>query len=72
MKDNFSVLRRRDWAGIFRAAVNPSMEAAGKTSMFFTPRKIPAQPRLLVIRSFFMIDSLQEIAYRSFAVLPNR
>jgi hypothetical protein len=34
--------------GIFRAAVNPSMEAAGKTSLFFTPRKIPFQTRLLV------------------------
>ena len=68
------MLRSRDWEGIFRAAVNPSMEAAGKTlrcavpaarkpwaaihgrprdacvaPMFFTPRKIPSQSRLLVI-----------------------
>jgi len=57
MKDNFSVLRRRDWAGIFRAAVNPSMEAAGKTSIFFTPRKIPSQPRLLLLVSFLMNSS---------------
>jgi hypothetical protein len=43
------MLRRRNWKGIFRAAVNPSMEAAGKTSLFFTPRKIPFQSRHLVI-----------------------
>lgn len=27
--------------GVLRAAVNPSMEAAGKTSLFFTPRNTP-------------------------------
>ena len=48
MKDDFFNLRRRVWKGIFRAAVNPSLEAAGKTSLFFTPRKIPFQTRLLV------------------------
>src|ERR1700678_355708 len=31
MKDDFFMLRRRVWKGIFRAAVNPSLEAAGKT-----------------------------------------
>ena len=49
MNDNFFVLRRRAWEGISRAAVNPSMEAASKTSMFCTPREIPSQSRLLVI-----------------------
>ena len=31
MKDNFFIPGRRLWKGIFRAAVNPSLEAAGKT-----------------------------------------
>jgi hypothetical protein len=48
MKDSSFSLRRQVWKGIFRVAVNPSLEAAGKTSMFFTPRKIPFQTRLLV------------------------
>ena len=49
MNDNVFVLRRRDWEGIPRAAVNPSMEASSKTSMFCTPREIPSQSQLLVI-----------------------
>jgi hypothetical protein len=31
----------------FRAAVNPSMDAAGKTSVFFTPRKANIAPLLV-------------------------
>jgi hypothetical protein len=31
------MLRSRDWEGIFRAAVNPSMEAAGKTLRYAVP-----------------------------------
>ena len=73
MNDNFFMLRRRDWEGIPRAAVNPlrrlrlltvrgcpsrvnpcdacvaPLGAARKTSLFFTPREIPSQSRLLVI-----------------------
>jgi hypothetical protein len=29
--------------GIFRTAEHPSLEAAGKTSLFFTLRKMPIQ-----------------------------
>jgi hypothetical protein len=45
------MLRRRNWEGIFRAALNPSMEAAGKTLRCAVPaaRKpgvaIPDHPR---------------------------
>jgi hypothetical protein len=49
------MLRSRDRKGIFRAAVNPSLEAAGKNILFFTPRKIPFQSRLLVTVSFFAL-----------------
>ena len=31
------MLRSRDWEGIFRAAVIPSMEAAGKTLRYAVP-----------------------------------
>jgi hypothetical protein len=43
------MLRHRYLEGIFRAAVNPSMEAAGKNILFFTPLKIPSRYRRLVI-----------------------
>ncbi len=41
MNDQCFRARRRDQRGIFRTAVNPSVEAAGKTSVFFTLRKMP-------------------------------
>jgi len=57
MKASVFMLRRRVWEGISRAAVNPSMEAAGKTSMFSTPREITSQTRLLLFCVVLMSDS---------------
>jgi hypothetical protein len=44
MNDRYSHARSRDWAGIFRTAVNPSMEAAGKTSCFSRSGKCLPNP----------------------------
>ncbi len=57
VNDRFPPARSPDPRGVSRIAVNPSLEAAGKTSMFSTLRETPLRSGLLTVELSFTSSS---------------